>query len=81
MGQKNFADMYYNGEGIKQNKQEAIKWYKKSAEQGSAKAQCNLGYMYESGDGVTIDKEEAKKWYKKSADQGNEDAKKALNRL
>ncbi len=54
---------------------------RKSAEQGNAQAQCNLGYMYESGDGVIKDKEEAIKWYKKSAEQGNKDAKKALNRL
>lgn len=45
--------MYFHGEGVKQNKKEAIKWYNKSAEQENALSQCNLGYMYESGDGVS----------------------------
>jgi hypothetical protein len=48
-----------------------VKWYTKSAEQGNAGAQNNLGYMYEKGDGVPQDYAEAVKWYKKSAEQGN----------
>ena len=36
------AEMYYYGNGTVQNTDEAIKWYKKSAEQGNAKAQYIL---------------------------------------
>ena len=43
---------------------------KKSAEQGYAKAQFNLGQMYENGLGTLIDKKQSFYWYKKSAKQG-----------
>lgn len=60
---------------------EAVILYRKSAEQGNASGQYNLGDMYENGKGVTQDYNEAIRWYRKSADQGNENAIKALNRL
>jgi TPR repeat protein len=34
---------------------EAVKWYRKAAEQGDVKAQSNLGVMYASGQGVKQD--------------------------
>lgn len=49
---------------------EAVKWYRKSAEQGNAGAQCNLGYCYANGTGVSQDHVEAVKWYRISAEQG-----------
>ena len=52
------------------NKKEALKWYKKAAEQGYGEAQYNLGLMYDNGEGVEINKQEAIKWYKKSAKKG-----------
>ena len=60
---------------------EAIKWYRKSAEQGNEFAQERMGYCYENGYGVKKDKQEAVKWYRKAANQGNESAKKSLKRL
>lgn len=53
---------------------EAVRWYRKSAEQGNANAQYNLACCYESGQGVTQDNTEAVKWYRKSAEQCNADA-------
>lgn len=50
---------------------EAIKWFRKAAQQGDADGQCYLGNMYEEGDGVPRDYAEAVKWYRKAADQGN----------
>ncbi|MGI9569889.1 MAG: tetratricopeptide repeat protein [Desulfobulbia bacterium] len=49
---------------------EAIKCLRKSAEQGYAYAQHNLGVMYYEGKGVTQDYSEAISWYMKSAKQG-----------
>ena len=49
---------------------EALKWYRKAAEQGYAKAQYNLGLMYDNGDGVAEDHAEAFKWFRKAAEQG-----------
>ncbi len=54
--------------------EEAVKWYRKSAEQGNAKAQNNLANMYCSGRRVKRDYEEAVKWYRESAKQGNAEA-------
>ena len=48
----------------------AAEWYRKSAEQGYARAQCNLGYFYENGRGVEKDLAKAVEWYRKSAEQG-----------
>ena len=50
------------------NYTEAVKWYRKAAEQGMAEAQYNLGVCYEYGEGVTKDADEAVTWYKKAAD-------------
>ena len=48
----------------------AFQWYVKSADQGYAKAQNNLGYCYHTGQGVTKDCTEAVKWFRKAAEQG-----------
>ena len=45
-------------------------WYTKSAEQGNAAAQYNLGLCYYEGKGVKQDYEKAVYWYTKSAEQG-----------
>ena len=57
---------------------EAIKWYRKAAEQGDARAQFSLGVMYAEGDGVAKDLEEAIKWWRKAAEQGLEHAQYSL---
>ena len=67
-------DMFQNGleHYDKKNYTEAVKWYRKAAEQGHAGAQNNLGYCYKNGYGVTKDYAEAVKWYRKAAEQGND---------
>ena len=37
--------MYYNGEGVPQDYQEAVSWFRLAAEQGDASAQFNLGVI------------------------------------
>ncbi|OAD21456.1 TPR repeat protein [Candidatus Thiomargarita nelsonii] len=68
--QFNLGVMYENGEGVTENNQEAVKWYRKAANQGYAGAQCNLGVMYAQGKGVGENKQEAIKWFRKAANQG-----------
>ncbi|GHT40295.1 hypothetical protein AGMMS49921_01440 [Endomicrobiia bacterium] len=68
----------YNAKGVEQNYKEASNWFKKSAEQGNAKAQYNLGLMYDKGEGVKQDYKEAVDWYKKAALQGHSDARTVL---
>ena len=58
------------GFGIPKNDEEAVKWYLKSAEQGYAAAQCNLGNCYAKGLGVSQNDSEAINWYLKAAEQG-----------
>jgi uncharacterized protein len=66
--------MHDNGQGVPQDYNEAVKWFRLSAEQGDAEAQYNLGWMYYEGQGVPQDYKEAVKWYRLSAEQGNERA-------
>ena len=46
--QNSLGDCYYNGIGVEQDYAEAVKWYRKSAEQGHLVAQDNLGFCYGS---------------------------------
>lgn len=39
--------MYDEGEGVSEDKAEALEWYKKSAKQGLADAQNKIGVKYE----------------------------------
>jgi hypothetical protein len=61
--------MYHVGHGVPQDYIEAVRWYRKAADQGYAHAQNNLGAMYYEGHGVPEDDAEAVKWYRKAADQ------------
>lgn len=68
---------YYNGHsgaGIKQDYEEAFKWFQKAANLGEPSAQFNVGMMYAEGKGTKQDFIEAAKWYKKSAEQGKASA-------
>jgi TPR repeat protein len=60
--------MYSNGQGVKQDYTEAMKWYQKAVDQGNMVAQRNIGVMYENGWGVNQDYNEALKWYLKAAE-------------
>ena len=60
---------------------EAVKWYRKAAEQNHAEAQYNLGVCYANGEGVAKDYVEAYKWWLLAAGQGDEDAKKIMTIL
>ncbi len=64
---------YYRGEnGVEESDTEAVKWWKKAAEQGNAEAQFMLGCCYKNGEGVEQNDTEAAKWWKKAAEQGDE---------
>ena len=72
---------------------EALKWWRKGAEQGNADAQYNLGMIYLHGwlsvlsprteypPGFTSHNAEAVKWFRKAADQGFADAQTAFDRM
>ena len=75
--QFNLGLEYYDYE----NYAEAVKWYRKSAEQGYVAAQFNLGWCYENGLGVEKNSTEAWRWYQYAAEQGDSKAQAALKRL
>ena len=70
---------YDKGEGVAKDQVEAVRWFRKAAEQNNAVAQYNLGLCYEHG--VAKDEREelfpvaggdpveAVKWYRKAAEQ------------
>jgi TPR repeat protein len=62
---------YLRGEGVRQDYSEAIRWYRKAADQGYTKGEFNLGYVYARGYGVSQDYAQAARWYRKAADQGD----------
>jgi S1-C subfamily serine protease len=53
---------------------EAVKWFRKAAEQNDARAQLNLGFRYADGQGVAKDEVEAVKWFRKAAEQNDASA-------
>ncbi|HHF6610725.1 TPA: tetratricopeptide repeat protein, partial [Haemophilus influenzae] len=64
--------MYDEGRGVKQDDFEAMKWYRKTAEQGNANAQALLGFAYLLGKGVQFNKSLAKEWLGKACDNGHQ---------
>ncbi|MBQ0088410.1 MAG: SEL1-like repeat protein [Prevotellaceae bacterium] len=72
--------MYRDGDGVEEDYEEAIKWFKKSVDQGYATAQWVLGTMYENGCGCEQNYEEAARLYRLSAEQGNADGEYRLGK-
>jgi TPR repeat protein len=73
--------MYLFGKGVPQDHAEALKWFRKAADQGNAVAQFNLGDILTNEDwhkefqDVPLDYVEGTKWLRKAADQGEVAAK------
>ena len=68
--QEELGYRYMNGDGVSRNREEAVTWYRKAAEQGLKESMHNLGLCYYNGDGVEKDWSEAAKWFKKAAEKG-----------
>ena len=66
--------MYGKGQGVVQDYKEAVRWFRKAAEQGDAEAQYNLGAMYDIGQGVVQDYTRAHMWMNIAASSGNKGA-------
>jgi TPR repeat protein len=55
--------LYYRGEGVLQDHEEAAKWFEKAADAGDPDAQYNLGLMYANGQGIETDLVRAHVWF------------------
>ena len=53
------------------DKPAAMRWYRKSAEQGYPEALVLVGSLYSSGEGVAKDDAQAVKWYRLAAEKNN----------
>ena len=62
------------GAGVGLDHIEAVRWYRKAADQGYTAAQSNLGAMYAEGLGVPRDLRQAAAWWRMAAAQGNAEA-------
>jgi TPR repeat protein len=75
--QASLGFMYEMGIEVPVDGAEAVKWYRKAAEQGNSRAKCNLdqiaahGFMFEPGKHVPANGAEAVHWCKKAAEQGD----------
>ncbi|HCW5787707.1 TPA: sel1 repeat family protein, partial [Acinetobacter baumannii] len=70
----NLAIMYLNGYGVKKDLSKSVEYYRKSALQGDADSQLQLGIRYLNGEGVERNIETAKEWFKKAKLSGNQEA-------
>jgi TPR repeat protein len=61
---------YDRGQGVSQDYQEALHWYRLAAAQGHSAAQYNLCMMSDVGQGLPQDYLEALRWCRLAADQG-----------
>jgi TPR repeat protein len=68
--QFNIAGLYFRGDTVRQDIDEALKWYRLSAAQGFAGSENDLGYIFGTGRGVPVNPSESFSWYKKAAEHG-----------
>src|SRR5262245_60871844 len=70
--------LYRMGQGVPQDKQEAVRWYRRAAKHGSAVAMFNLGAAYYNGDGVGIDDVTSCAWFLVAQEAGYSQADQAV---
>lgn len=63
--------LHQNGEGVKKDEKEAVRWLMEAANRGDSSAQNQMGMRHEEGKGVEKDPKKAFFWYEKGACQGN----------
>ena len=81
MAQVNLGSLYRHGQGVTQDYELAVHWFRRATEQGLAWAEFVLGEMYADGLGVDQDNDEAIRWFRRAAEQGHEQAKATLEAL
>lgn len=72
VAQNEVGGWYYRGRHVKQNYEEALQWWAKSARQGNVQAIGNMGLCYQTGHGIEADSLKAAKLYQRSIKEGNE---------
>lgn len=68
--QTNVGFLYYEGKGVAQNYEEAVRWYTIAAKMVYPDALFNLGVAHADGKGVERNPVEAQRWYRLAAEAG-----------
>ena len=68
---RNLGHLYRTGRGVARDLAQALRWYRRAADQGFAGAQANLGDMFARGQGVATDYAAAAVWFHRAAVQGH----------
>jgi len=69
--QYELGGIYGSGDGVPQDFQKAIKWFRKAALNGNLRSINEMGVYYALGNGVPKDVVESAKWFRKAAEQGH----------
>lgn len=62
---------YLSGSGIPRNAAEAVRWWRKAAEQGNADGEASLGQAYYVGIGMKTDEAQGVKLLRGAAEKGS----------
>ena len=65
---------YQTGEGVSQNVEKALYWFRKAAEQGNPTGLEEVGTAYYRGDGVARNNQKAIEWWKQAAEKDKSSA-------
>ena len=63
--------IYYGGNGVSKNLDEALAWFRKAADSGHPTAMFNLGVAYWQGRGLTKNFSQAVDWWERAAELGD----------
>ena len=80
-GMNSVGYAYLMGEGVDQDEEEAVRWFRKSAELGNPMAQTNLALSYATGQGIEKNRDEAVRWFMTAAKNGHKEALAAIEQL
>ena len=78
IAQYDLGMMYLDGDGVGKDSKEAVKWFRKAADQGNALSQNYLGFMCRDGKGVLANHVAAYAWINIAVTNGKQDAKEDL---
>ncbi len=74
--QNALGEMYYYGNELEQDQEQAVYWFKEAAKQKHAEAMYNLGVCFMNGEGVEKNKTTGMGFIRQAAKLGSESAKK-----
>lgn len=80
-GQVRLGTSYWNGDGVPEDKEQAVTWWRRAAEQRDSEAQYFLGCAYQTGEGLPNgerDVDMALSWFKNAAEQNHLGARKKM---